>query len=248
MRKPAQLIFALVVCFGSTTPAQAGSLNENFSLSQLANNVSFKTKTEKDPFLSAYLRMAEQGNARAQNALGTLHLNREGQYYNPKAAFTWFLQGARGGNKLAQFNLGTLYQRGLGTKQDHSQALQWLTEAAETSTGNSSDLTPEMLAWARLKLGIFHYEGKGTKVNYGEAFKWFDKLTTDNHAYGQYMLGMMYAEGRGVAKDRQKAVKWLNAAASQGLESAKVKLAAINHSPTIHAQTAEDGKEAKKPI
>ncbi|MBF0456205.1 MAG: sel1 repeat family protein [Magnetococcales bacterium] len=179
---------------------------------------------QSDPFVSAYLNLANRGNARAQTALGTLFLNGQGDLHQPKQAFYWFQMAAKGGNKLAQFNLGTLYQLGVGTPKNDAKALSWLLKSTQ-SQQKDNQLTPEMLAWAHLKLGLIFHDGKGTAVDYGKAMKWFSQLTADNHAYGQYMVGQMYEEGRGVQQDWQQAIFWYKAAASQGLEPARQKLA-----------------------
>jgi TPR repeat protein len=214
-------LLVLAACFGTANPLYATQTPYPTPTPMGKDNIALTA--QKDPFLSAYLKLAENGDFRAQTALGTLYLQRSSDNYNPKIAFKWFLRAAEGGHKLAQFNLGTLYQQGLGTRRNGRKALNWLLKVADYE-GSDSSLTPEMLAWARLKVGIIFHKGKGVPVNYPEALKWFSKLTTDKHAYGQYMTGMMYANGQGVPKNLQKALKLFRAAASQGLESAQTEL------------------------
>ncbi|MBF0358238.1 MAG: sel1 repeat family protein [Magnetococcales bacterium] len=233
-------ILFMAACFATVTTLHAQPLPTTAPLKSASST------TNKDPFMTAYIKLADKGDIRAQTTLGTLYLQKESASYDPHAAYKWFSLAANGGDKLAQFNLGLLYQQGLGTDKDHQQAKEWFLRVVEPSN-KDSNITSEMLAWAQLKLGIIFHDGKGAPVNYTEAFKWFSKLTANNHAYGQYMVGIMHAKGHGVPKSYKKAVPWLKAAAAQGLESAKNELMVIQsllmldpkYARTLHAKNVD---------
>jgi TPR repeat protein len=213
-------ILCLAAYFGTATPLHAQTALPTTQPLMRHKVAQFK---QSNPFLSAYLKLAENGDLRSQTILGTIYLQKDGDSYNPRNAYRWFHKAANGGSKLAQFNVGVLYQQGLGTEKDDTKALYWFDKVVD-ETNNDKSLTPEMLAWAQLKLGIIFHEGKGVPVDYSQALKWFNKLTLGNHAYGQYMVGYMHAYGHGVPKNINKAIPWLRAAAAQGLEAAKNEL------------------------
>ncbi|MBF0448136.1 MAG: sel1 repeat family protein [Magnetococcales bacterium] len=232
---PLLLLTALSLILSGPVQAQNDPANRNKSeaKTQPSGEQAKQQSAANDPFFSAYLKLAESGDLRAQAALGTLHLRRDMEYYSPKSAFNWFNKAARGGNKLAQFNLGDLYQKGIGVQQNDQEALHWFLEAVEPEEKGQSGLSSEMLAWCQLKLGLIYYHGKGAPVDDRKALDWFKKITPDNHAYAQYMVGLMHAQGRGVDKDLQKAFHWFSAAAAQGLQLAQEELVQLTNRPDI---------------
>ncbi|MBF0383834.1 MAG: sel1 repeat family protein [Magnetococcales bacterium] len=213
-------LLCLAAYFGTATPLHAQTALPSTS-PLLRDKVALTKKS--NPFLSAYLKLANDGDLRSQTILGTIYLQKDSDSYSPGDAYKWFHKAANGGSKLAQFNVGVLYQKGLGTSKNDKKALYWFNKVVDESNEDKS-LTPEMLAWAQLKLGIIYHDGKGVPVDYNRALKWFNKLTIGNHAYGQYMVGYMHAYGHGVPKNINKAMAWFKAAAAQGLEAAQNEL------------------------
>jgi len=74
--------------------------------------------------------LAEDGDARAQVAVGMLNETGFGVKQDYKAAAAWYRKAADKGNARAQYNLGALYERGDGVPQDLVQALKWYSLAA----------------------------------------------------------------------------------------------------------------------
>ena len=70
--------------------------------------------TERNPVeaLRWYGLAAEQGDASAQNNLGSMHLNGIGVPKDAKKAVTWYRKAAKQGLPVAQFNLGLRRLRG----------------------------------------------------------------------------------------------------------------------------------------
>jgi len=72
--------------------------------------------------LRLWRRLADQGNAEAQYALGYMYDRGQGVSKNTVEAAKWWRLSANQGNTFAQFNLGALYDDGKGclrTKPKH---------------------------------------------------------------------------------------------------------------------------------
>ncbi|MGI8437140.1 MAG: tetratricopeptide repeat protein [Chthoniobacterales bacterium] len=71
-----------------------------------------------------YQKAAEQGDARAQNNLGSLYSAGQGVALDEKTAAKWFRKSAEQGIPLAQANLALLLLRGAGVEQNTAEALR----------------------------------------------------------------------------------------------------------------------------
>jgi hypothetical protein len=78
-----------------------------------------------------WLPLAEQGDAKAQNSLGVMHVKGQGVPQDDKEAVKWFLLSAEQGLPEAQFSLGKVYGKGVGVLQDYKEALKWNLLSAE---------------------------------------------------------------------------------------------------------------------
>ena len=80
----------------------------------------------------AWLRKsAGQGNASAQNDLGTLYDQGRGVPEDSAEAARWFLKAAERGHGAAQLNLALLYWHGRGVPRDRLRAFAWANSASE---------------------------------------------------------------------------------------------------------------------
>ena len=82
-------------------------------------------------FSSQLVKMAEAGNARAQNNLGDCYYEGKGVTQDYKEAVKWYRKSAEQGDWLGQGNLGKCYAEGKGVAQDHNEAGKWLAKVAE---------------------------------------------------------------------------------------------------------------------
>ena len=110
--------------------------------------------------------LAEQGNAQARYALGSMYYKGEGVPQDFAEAMKWLRQAADQGNAPAQGALGSMYYRGEGVPQDYAEAMKWYREAAEQ--GN---------AFAQNFLGYMYQEGIGVSQDYVMAYMWFNLAT-----------------------------------------------------------------------
>ena len=99
-------------------------------------------------------RLAEQGDAPAQNNLGFMYARGEGVPEDDVEAVKWYRLAAEQGHASAQFNLGVMHANGEGVPQNNLRAYVWFSVAAaqgdEDARSNrdiiSETLTPEQLA------------------------------------------------------------------------------------------------------
>jgi len=73
---------------------------------------------------------ADQGNAEAQDMLGTMYDHSEGVAKNYSEAVKWYHRAADQGNADAQSHLGLMYAAGEGVPRDYVRAHKWLNLSA----------------------------------------------------------------------------------------------------------------------
>ncbi|GHV38472.1 hypothetical protein FACS1894187_17310 [Synergistales bacterium] len=147
-------------------------------------------------------RAAEQGNAAAQNRLGSMYANGRGVPKDDKQAVEWYRKAADQGHAAAQYNLGLMYAK---TKDD-KQAADWYRKAAEQG-----------YAAAQNRLGFMYDNGQGVTQDDKQAVEWYRKAADQGYAAAQYNLGAK-------TKDDKQAVDWYRKAAEQGYASAQYNL------------------------
>lgn len=104
-----------------------------------------------------WLPQAEQGDADAQNALGTIYYLGLGVERDYRKALKWFELAATQGHPRAQRNAGMMHEHGMGVPQDFFKAYVWLyaahkqgNEAAQIYINSLvSKLTPNQQIKAR---------------------------------------------------------------------------------------------------
>jgi TPR repeat protein len=98
--------------------------------------------------LREWQAQAKQGDADAQDFLGTLYFKGWGVPQDYTKARQWWEKAAAQGSASAQSDLALLYANGLGGSQDLVQAYMWYSLAAgngyEIATGYRNDLAKQM--------------------------------------------------------------------------------------------------------
>ena len=112
------------------------------------------------------IRLAEQGDTKAQYRLGGIYFFGVGVGEDKAKAAEWFHKAAEQGYAEAQYSLGALYVAGLGVAQDYSKAKQLFREAAEQG-----------YAEAQHNLDLMYDTGKGGPKDDAKAAKWYRKTT-----------------------------------------------------------------------
>ncbi|MFH6895737.1 tetratricopeptide repeat protein [Providencia huaxiensis] len=157
---------------------------------------------------SWFKKSAENGNAIAQNWVGSMYKDGEIVPQDYKKSILWYKKSAEQGYEYGQFNLGSMYKNGYGVTADTRKAYFWFEKAAEQ--GHSG---------AQFELAVM---SKGAKT-YGKALKLFNKAAENDNAEAQFELASIYHYGslryhgvRGVEKDKGKAIYWYEKARSNG--------------------------------
>jgi uncharacterized protein len=110
--------------------------------------------------------LAEQGNADAQEALGSLYVTGWGVPQDYVEAVRWFRMAAEQGFAEAMDDLARMYVHGQGVPKNYVQAHMWFNLAASRYSGDpfknyyagardnlAADMTPEQIAEAQRLAG-----------------------------------------------------------------------------------------------
>lgn len=178
-----------------------------------------------------FQKLAEEGDAEAQNKLGLMYLNGFADIRRDDAkAFKWFQQSSAKGDLDARLNVGLMYMDGRGVKKDDDEAARLIYSAAKE--GNAT---------AQYNYGLLYERGLGVTKNDKEAFFWYLKAADQDYPLAQARVGAMLANGIGVSQDVMAAMRWLRKAADRNENNARYTLAMIffdGHGVPKDTQTA----------
>ncbi len=130
-------------------------------------------KTKKQAFICVQ-KLAKQGDAVAQFALGYMYAYGKDVIKKNKELLSLLTKAAKQGDAYAQFALGYIYADGQGIKQDYKEALSWYTKAAKQG-----------YVKAQLLLGAMYKWGQGTKENDIKAYAWYLIARSDGDGFVQ---------------------------------------------------------------
>lgn len=159
--------------------------------------------------LRAWLPLAEEGVAEAQNNVGHMYEKGLGVAQNYANAMQWYRRAAEQGLAEAQLNIGLLYYYGYGVATNHREAVGWFREASEGEL-------PE----AEYMLALAYEQGTGIELDYREARRLFLKSARANYAPAQMMFAFMLQAGEGLDSDPLRAYVWGKIAELNGSEEA----------------------------
>ncbi|RQP25076.1 SEL1-like repeat protein [Piscinibacter terrae] len=160
------------------------------------------------------LRMANAGDARAQNAVGNLFGFGRGVEVNSELANVWYRKSAEQGFVLSQFSLAWNQSHGIGAAVDFAQALDWYRRAAEQGH-----------PFAMNNLGVMNLRGQGTAADAKAAFDWFNRAAEAGNARGAYNAGTLLEQGNGTPADARRAFAMYMSAGGAGFAQAQLKVA-----------------------
>ena len=130
--KPITILMIFIGCLAGSGWASAGSPSPtpqaktaNSSASLFQSAASAYERKNYPVALKIFTKLAEQGVASAQFALGFMYANGEGVPKDASQAVTWYRKAAEQGVAQAQFNLGAMYYNGEGVPKDYVQAAKW---------------------------------------------------------------------------------------------------------------------------
>ena len=123
--------------------------------------------------LKTAIKLAEQGDAEANFALGGVYYFGLGVQQDYAKAIEWYKKAAAQDHAGAQFALGGVYNFGLGVRQDYAKAIEWYEKAAAQDHAD-----------AQFFLGIMYDEGLGVRQNLATAKEWFGKACDNGNQNG----------------------------------------------------------------
>jgi TPR repeat protein len=94
--------------------------------------------------------LANQGDAEAQNNLGSMYKDGQGVPKSDKQALEWYRKSADQGDAKAQYNLGVRYANGEGVLKDLSKAKYWIKKAYENPDASASTVKLAEDGWNNL--------------------------------------------------------------------------------------------------
>lgn len=144
----------------------------------------------------AWKRMADDGEAEAQNNIAYLYERGWGVKQSFTRAIEWYKKAAEQDSPEALHNLGMLAFQGYGMVQDYLTAKRYFTDAAALDLSDSHYM-----------LGLIYYQGHGLKKNTGRAREYFLDAAKLGNAKGQFMTAMMFQSGEGHPGEKSEPLK-----------------------------------------
>ncbi len=154
-------------------------------------------------------QLAEQGDVKAQLALGKLFLAQE--RYDDAAS--WLHKAAEQEDGEAECIYGSLLFEGLGVNQDYEAANFWFRRSAEKDHSG-----------AQVLLAQNFESGSGVPVNRMVAAQWYLRAAELGDKIAQLRYGQLLRTGSGVEQDLQEALKWLRLAVEAGCAEAEIEI------------------------
>ena len=159
--------------------------------------------TNKDDMVTTYenlKKLAGQGKAEAQYALGIMYYFGDGVPKDFAQAAYWYRKAAEQEYAMAQFRLAIMYTRAEGVKKDIGQSVYWLRKAAEQGLGK-----------AQLIMGLTYASGIDVPKDELEGLAWLylarsngqEKLAADRISIVERELGK---DGSLAAQQRSKEI------------------------------------------
>ncbi len=162
--------------------------------------------------MRAWVKMANDGVAEAQNNVGHLHEEGFGVAQDYSEAMRWYRLAAEQGLAESQHNIGMLYYEGYGVKQNHREAVRWFKLS-----------TKQELADSQYMLALAYHQGQGVSMDYKFAKYWYLMSAKQAYANAQFMYAFMLQAGEIGDPAPLKALVWSEVAKRNGkLDSSDV--------------------------
>ena len=124
-----------------------------------------------------FSKVANQGHAAAQYALGKLYLSDDAEVHNPERGLYWLETAAQNGSHYAAYRLGKEYLKENAVEKDTAKAVEWFTRSAEA--GNQ---------YAQYMLGKLYLIGKDIPCDQEQAQYWLSQAAAQGNQYAQFFL------------------------------------------------------------
>ena len=138
------------------------------------------------------------------------HLDRDGDFYDPRKAVEYLTKSAKQGYTVAKYMLGKLYLRGEDVPKPMFHALHWLESAVQDDN-----------QYAEYLLGKTFLKGEDMERDTERAESLLRRSAEQGNKYAAYTLGKAYLDGDILAQSIDEAVRLLNLSASKGFAPAQ---------------------------
>jgi TPR repeat protein len=147
-----------------------------------------------------WLPLANDGNAKAQNALG--HLYRKGYGVEPDLAISrrWYSKSAASGDKVGLYSLGDIIRTSAASQDDMAKAIILIKKSANLNYGVAQNALAELL-----------HQGKNLAANDAQAYFWILLAQKNNYKKAQILKDILDKSLSATEKksQSQRALKWL---------------------------------------
>ena len=240
--------FFSVACSNSTNTEKLqnnSNQQEVDALFKKAQNLFDQDKN--DDAYKIFKQLADQGDTKAQNALGNGYQHGFWGEVDLEKAKYWYHKAADQNYAGGIHNLGMLeFLQG-----NYKQALPYFEKGASLNSSESMTLLgayysegilfeqdyQKALEYyykaididannssAQFNIGQAYYYGEGVEQDYKKAFEWLVKSAKQDYSLAQIQLAEMYFSGKGVRKDVTKAIEIIKPLAELGDEKAQSNL------------------------
>lgn len=235
------LASALCLCGGLLLAAPAHAQESAAWVPSFEAGVTAFYRGDSDLAVRHFMRLAHNGDERAQYYIAYMIDLGEGLPQNYFESANWYKKSAEQGYLPAEVYLGYLYDIGRGVKQNDQEAHRWYTIAARKGDPVAQNNLATMLRegrgyqadaplaakWylqsamqgnirAQYNLATMYRLGEGIKQNLQEAVRWYQQAAFQGDPFSQNALAYMYRTGQGLPRDEEKALEWYRRAAEQG--------------------------------
>ena len=167
--------------------------------------------------------LAEEGNAAAQDYVGTMLCEGLGVGMDEYLAVSWYEKSAAQGYAKAQYSLGFMYVNGRGVEKNRLKGISLISQAAQegliVAQQDAYDLYMELAkednAVASFNVGIMCLKGWAGDVKPYDCMGALETAAKGGFAKSASALAQIYSEGSyGIEPDEEKAAYWENYAES----------------------------------
>lgn len=163
-----------------------------------------------DTAFPVFQRLANEGDAASQYALGIMYRDGQGTRRSLSTAADWFLKAAQQGEVWAMTSLADalseIYRSPNGGRpEDLALATDWYRQAAEA--GNM---------YGQRRFGLALIAGEGIEIDRDAGLSWLMRAIDGGNSYAMVSLGVVYEHGALGETDLDLALHWYLRAARRG--------------------------------
>ena len=208
MRRICLWLYCLLLCVSFPMVSHAGPLEDGAA--------AMKSGDYRRAYQLLY-PLAEEGDAAAQDYIGTIFCEGLGVGMDERTAVSWYEKSAAQGYAKAQYALGVMYVNGRGVEKNEKKGISLITEAGQQGLvtakqdayGYYLKMAQDGNVVATHNVAYMCLKGWAGEVSPHKCVALLETAAKDGFAKSAYALSQVYSEGLyGVEKDEEKAAYW----------------------------------------